>query len=150
MVSLSRNKNHRNPIKVCSYKDNTERFACQRMISAILQPLHFKKKSKGENIDPQNIQECYVQYVILKSLFVFIVSLQIGFPNKKYLKESKALLHSCKNLNLGGIISHKRKFILHFTFKVSLVLLFKHHYFLNIPNKIGKTAFQCLKVVLLL
>lgn len=53
------------------------------MISAILQPLHFKTKRKGENIDPQNIQEHYVQYVISKPLFSFIVCLQVGFPNKK-------------------------------------------------------------------
>lgn len=59
-VQKQKSKSHRNPIRVYSYKVNTERFACWRMISAILQPLHFKKKSKGENIDPQNIQEHYV------------------------------------------------------------------------------------------
>jgi len=49
--------------------------------------LHLEKKSKAENIDPQNVQEHYVQYLILKSLFSFIVSMQIGFPKRKKNKQ---------------------------------------------------------------
>lgn len=45
----------RNPIKLYSYKDEFSYTS-------------FQKKSKQENIYPQNIQEHYVQYVILELL----------------------------------------------------------------------------------